>query len=129
MRTKRVEQAALSTLLAAACASLFIAAFAAIAHTQNPSASLTIPQRSEVPVSPTTPGTLPGTQAGPGTTIATSPITGQPCSGNGSSALNGGLAGALATSDQPDAPGQAMAGLPPNNGIYGLGTATNPAAC
>lgn len=129
MRTKRVEQAALTTFLVAACATLFIAAYAAIAHAQNPSTSLTIPQQSEVPVSPTTPGTLPGTQAGPGTAIGTNPITGQPCTGGGASALNGGLAGAPTTSDQPGASSQATAGLPPNNSIYGLGTATNPGAC
>jgi len=129
MRARRVERAALSTFLVAACVMLFIAAYAAIAHAQNPSSSLTIPQQSEVPVSPTTPGTLPGTQAGPGTTVGTNSVTGQPCTGGGASALNGGLPGAPTTSDQPGEPGQATAGLPPNNSIYGLGTATNPGAC
>ena len=108
MRARRVEQAALSTFLVAACVMFFIAAYTAIAHAQNPSSSVTIPQQPEVSVSPTTPGTLPGTQAG------------------GSSALNGGLAGATTTSDQQGEPGQATTGLPPNNSIYGLGTATNP---
>ena len=75
MRMRRVEQTAMTAFLVAACAMFFIAAYAAVAHAQNPSTSLTIPQ-SEVPVSPTTPGTLPGTQAGPGTAVGTNPITG-----------------------------------------------------
>src|SRR5579863_6340979 len=129
MRARRVEQAALTTFLVAACVMFFIAAYSAIAHAQNPSSSVTIPQQPEVPVSPTTPGTLPGTQAGPGTTIGSNPITGQPCTGGGASALNGGLLGAPTTSDQPGEPNQATAGLPPNNSIYGQGTITNPGAC
>lgn len=129
MRTRRIEQAVLTTFLVAACIMFFMAAYTAIAYAQNPSTSLTIPQQPEVSVSPTTPGTLPGTQAGPGTAIGTNPITGQPCTGGGASALNGGLTGASATSDQPGEPGQAIAGLPPDNSIYGLGTGTNPGAC
>ncbi len=129
MRAKRVEQAVLTTFLVAACVMFFIAAYAAIAHAQNPSSSLTIPQQPEVPVSPTAQGTLPGTDAGAGTAIGTNPVTGQPCTGGGASALNGGLAGAPTTSDQPGEPGQATAGLPPDNSIYGPGTATNPGSC
>ncbi len=129
MRTRRVEQAALATIFVAACAMFFMAAFAAIAHAQNPSTSLTIPQQSEVPVSPTTPGTLPGTEAGAGTAIGTNPITGQPCIGGGTSALNGGMTGAPTTSDQPAEPGQDTADLPPDNSIYGLGATANPGAC
>ncbi len=59
MRARRVEQAALTTFLVAACVMFFIAAYTAIAHAQNPSSSVTIPQQPEVPVSPITPGTLP----------------------------------------------------------------------
>jgi hypothetical protein len=129
MRARRLEQTALTTFLVAACVMFFMAAYAVIAHAQNPSSSLTVPQQSEVPVSPTTPGTLPGTEAGPGTTVGTNPITGQPCIGGGASALNGGLTGAPTTSDQPGEPDQATAGLPPNNSIYGLGTQANPGAC
>lgn len=128
MRARRVERTALTAFFVAACVMLFIAAYAAIAHAQNPSSSLIVPQQSEVPVSPTTPGTLPGTQAGAGTTVGTNPVTGQPCTGGGASALNGGLAGAPTTSDQPGEPGQQTAGLPPDNSIYGLGTITNPGA-
>jgi len=110
-----------------------MAAYAAIAHAQNPSTSLTVPQQSEVPVSPTTPGTLPGTEAGTetgsGTAVGTNPITGQPCVGGGASALNGGLPGAATASGQPSVPGQDTSGLPPNSSIYGLGTTTNPGAC
>jgi hypothetical protein len=129
MRIRRIEQTALMTFLLAACVMFFMAAYTAIARAQNPSTSLTLPQRSEVPVSPTTPGTLPGTQAGAGTTVGTNPITGQPCTGGGSSAFNGGLAGTPTTANQPGEPGQATAGLPPDSSIYGLGTGTNPGAC
>jgi hypothetical protein len=107
----------------------FIAAYAAVAHAQNPSTSVTIPQQSEIPVSPTTPGTLPGTQAGSGTAVGTNPITGQPCLGGGSSALTGGLPTAPTTSDQPGEPGNSTAGLPPDNSVYGLGSTPNPGAC
>jgi hypothetical protein len=129
MRMRRVEQTAMTAFFVAACAMFFIAAYAAVAHAQNPSTSLTIPQQSEVPVSPTTPGTLPGTDAGAATSVGTNPITGQPCLGRGASAFNGGLAGAPTTSDQPAEPGQDTNGLPPNNSIYGLGTTNNPGAC
>jgi hypothetical protein len=129
MRLRRVEQAAMTAFFVAACAMFFIAAYAAVAHAQNPSTALTIPQQSEVPVSPTTPGTLPGTEAGAGTAVGTNPITGQPCTGGGSSALTGGLPTAPTTSNQPGEPGNSAAGLPPDNSIYGLGNATNPGAC
>jgi hypothetical protein len=75
MRARRVERTALTAFFVAACVMLFIAAYAAIAHAQNPLSSLIVPQQSEVPVSPTTPGTLPGTQAGAGTTVSTNPVT------------------------------------------------------
>jgi hypothetical protein len=114
MRAKRVRQATLSTWFVAAGLCFFIAAFAAVAHAQNLSTSLTIPQQPEVPVSPTTPGTLPGTEAGPGTTVGANPITGQPCLGGGASALTGGLSGAPTTSDQPGEASENANGLPPD---------------
>ena len=128
MRAKRVKQATLSTWFVAAGLCFFIAAFAAVAHAQNLSTSLTIPQQPEVPVSPTTPGTLPGTEAGPGTTVGANPITGQPCLGGGASALTGGLSGAPTTSDQPGEFSENANGLPPDNSVYGLGNAS-PGAC
>src|ERR1700744_112669 len=114
MRTRRIEQATLTTFVIAACALFFVAAYTAMAHAQTPSMGLTIPQQSEVPVSPTTPGTLPGTEAGLGTAVGTNPITGQPCIGGGSSAFTGGLPTAPTTSDEPGEPGDATAGLPPD---------------
>jgi hypothetical protein len=129
MRPRRIEQTTLTTFLMAACVLFFAAAYAAIAHAQNPSSGLTIPQQSEVPVSPTTPGTLPGTEAGAGTAVGTNPVTGQPCVGGGSSALTGGLPTAPTTSDQPGQPGDSTAGLPPNNSIFGLGNTGNPGSC
>lgn len=128
MRMRRVEQTALTAFLVAACALFFVAAYTAAARAQNPSTSLTIPQQQEAPVSPTTPGTLPGTEAGSGTAVGTNPVTGQPCTGGGSSALTGSLPTAPTTSDQPGQPSNSTAGLPPNNSIYGLGNA-NPGAC
>ena len=128
MRTRRLEQTALTTFAFAACLMFALAAYAAIAHAQG----LTVPQQAEAPVSPTTPGTLPGTGAGPGTAVGTNPITGQPCLGGGSSAINGGLPGAT-TQDQPGAPGNNVTGLPPNNSVYGLNNqipnTSSPGAC
>jgi len=129
MRARRIEQTTLTVFVIAACALFFVATYVAVAHAQNPSSSLTIPQQQEVPVSPTTPGTLPGTEAGPGTAIGTNPITGQPCVGGGSSALTGGLPTAPTTADQPGEPGNSTAGLPPDNSIYGLGNSQNPGSC
>lgn len=76
MRARRLEQTVLTVFMLGACALLFVAAYAAVAHAQNPSSSLTSSQQQEVPVSPTTPGTLPGTESGPGTAVGTNPITG-----------------------------------------------------
>jgi hypothetical protein len=123
MRTRRVEQAALTTFVFAACVMFVLAAYAAIAHAQG----LTIPQPAETPVSPSTPGTLPGTEAGPGTSVGTNPITGQPCLGGGASAINGGMVGA------PTNPGQTTTGLPPDNSVFGLNNqvpdTSSPGAC
>jgi len=128
MRLRRIEQTALTACLLAACTLFCFAAYTA-ARAQNQSGGLTIPQGQEVPVSPTTPGTLPGTEAGPATAVGANPVTGQPCVGGGSSALTGGLPTAPTTANQPGEPGQSTAGLPPDNSIYGLGNTTNPGAC
>jgi hypothetical protein len=129
MRTRRFEQAALTTFVFAACVMFVLAAHAAIAHAQG----LTIPQQAEMPVSPTTPGTLPGTIAGPGTSIGTNPITGQPCLGGGASAINGGVTGAPTAPDQPGQPSQTTLGLPPDNSVFGLNNqvpdSSSPGAC
>jgi hypothetical protein len=127
MRARRVEQTALTTFFLAACFALFMAACAAIAHAQN-----TLPQAPETPVSPTTPGTLPGTGAGAGSAIGTNPITGQPCLGGGGSAITGGIPGAATLPGEPGEPGQQVTGLPPSNSVYGLGNQLNtssPGAC
>ena len=119
----------------------FVVAATTIGHAQtvpppiittNPSSSLTLPQQPETPVSPTTPGTLPGTTA-PNIGVGTNSITGAPCIGGGSSAINGGVPGAPTAADQPAEPGQAVTGLPPNSSIYSLnnqvGGTANPGAC
>jgi hypothetical protein len=61
------------------------------AQNTNPITSLTLPQQRELAVSPSTPGTTPGSLSGE--TSGTNPITGLPCSGQGSLAVSG--AGAL----------------------------------
>lgn len=58
---------------------------------------LVILQRGEVPISPATPGTLPGTLNNE--TTGTNPLTGLPCSGQGSLAVSG--AGGLADTALP----------------------------
>jgi high-affinity K+ transport system ATPase subunit B len=63
MRIRRIEQTTLTTFVIVVCALFSVAAYAAVARAQNPSSSLTLPQQLEVPVSPSTPGTLPGTNA------------------------------------------------------------------
>lgn len=134
MQAKRVAQTALATFLAAACLTFFLAANAAVgqAQTFNPSTTLTLPQSPEAPVSPTTPGTLPGTTA-QDTTVGTNPITGAPCIGGGGSAINGGLPGAPTAPDELSDSGQNTLGLPPNTSVYGLNNqisnTTNPGAC
>ena len=123
------------------CCAGFFFATATIGHAQavpppvittNPSSSLTLPQQPEAPVSPTTPGTLPGTTA-PNIAVGTNPVTGAPCLGGGASAINGGVAGAPTAPGQPGQPGQAAGGLAPNTSIYSLGNQTpetaNPGAC
>ena len=47
MRAKHVEQTILTTVACAACVMFFLAAYAAIAHAQNPSTSLTLPEQQE----------------------------------------------------------------------------------
>jgi hypothetical protein len=131
MRVRRIEQVMLRGFMAAACLAFGLAAFAAVAQAQNAPYSLTLPQSSEVPVSPTTPGTLPGTTA-QDTAVGTNPITGAPCLGGGASAINGGIAGAPTAPDQEAEPGAQVNGLPPATSIYGLNNelpTTDPGAC
>jgi hypothetical protein len=78
---------------------------------------LTVPQAPEMPVSPITPGTLPGTTA-QDIGIGVNPITGLPCLGGGASAINGGLPNVSSAPDQTSQTG--IAGLPPSTSVYGL---------
>jgi hypothetical protein len=72
---------------------LILPASATIAPAQNlnPSTSLTLSPPREIAVSPSTPGTTPGSLSGE--TTGTNPLTGLPCSGQGSLSVSG--AGAL----------------------------------
>ena len=74
-----------------------VATATAGAQSLNPSTTLTLPELSEVPVSPVTPGTSPGTLNSENTAL--NPITGLPCSGGGSLAVSG--AGGLADAATP----------------------------
>ncbi|HEY2532241.1 MAG TPA: hypothetical protein VGJ20_30660 [Xanthobacteraceae bacterium] len=135
MRAQHLKWSVLAILLP-----FILAEYAAIAHAQssrllpvpNPSSSLVLPQGPENPVSPTTPGTLPGTLAGPGTGVNTNPITGQPCIGAGSSAINGGLIGSPTTpaTGTDTTTGQTTPlGTPPGNSVFGLNNGTTFGAC
>jgi hypothetical protein len=91
--------------------------------TLNPSTSLTLTQPSpEVPVSPITPGTLPGTLFNE--TTGTNPFTGLPCSAEGSLAIGGTAALAGTTSDpETDTPtDQLQAPM----GVFGSETGPGP---
>lgn len=85
-------------------AMLLLAAASASAQTtsnpnnSNPVTILTVPQTAEIPVSPVTPSTAPGSVLNNETT-GTNPLTGLPCSGAGSLSVSG--AGALSDSATP----------------------------
>jgi hypothetical protein len=134
MRAMFMQRAALATFsvgacvaFGGACASLGYARGAEIAPLTM--AQINIPQSPETSVSPTTPGTLPGTTAEPDTPVGTNPVTGQSCLGGGSSAINGGIIGAPTAAGQPAEPGTNTTGLPPNNGVYGLNNGTSAGPC
>jgi hypothetical protein len=124
VQSRRIGQIALTAF--------FLVGIAAAAHAQlqfipptptlNPTQPFALPTTLENPVSPTDPGTLPG-MSGP--TIGTNPITGLPCTGGGSSAVDGGdsLPGATPPTDQNSV------GLPPVGSVYGLGNEADIGAC
>jgi len=96
---------------------------------QNLSIPFVAPTAPETPVSPVTPGVLPGTEAGPGTAVGTNPITGLPCLGGGASALAGAVPTAPDIIGEPAQPGAVPFGLPPSDSIFGLDSGTAGGAC
>jgi hypothetical protein len=120
MRTRRLERAAQTVFFLGACAAFF-GACVAFGEARGAGgtepfrmAQTTVPQAPETPVSPANPSAFPGTTA-PETGInGNNPLTGTPCLGSGSSAING-----------TTTPG---ATAPPVNGIYGQNR-TTPGAC
>ena len=97
---------------------LLVAAGAAAALAQG----LLIPQRNEVPISPATPGTAPGSLTNQ--TTGTNPITGLPCSGQGSIAVSG-VGGLGDTASQPpggDPSLPATEQLPSLTSVFGTGS-------
>jgi hypothetical protein len=139
----------LTALLLAACAGLLFAVYAAradVAHSvdaasplavdsgpfmlaQNLSVPFVVPTAPETPVSPVTPGVLPGTEAGPGTAVGTNPVTGLPCLGGGASAITGEVPAAPDIIGEPAQPGAVPFGLPPADSIFGLDSGTAAGAC
>jgi hypothetical protein len=65
--------------------------------TTNPITTLTLPQQPEIAVSPASPGTAPGSFGNE--TTGSNPLTGLPCTGEGSLAVSG--AGGLADTASP----------------------------
>jgi hypothetical protein len=126
-------QAALRPLMLAAGVMLFVAAHTGAAHAQlvnapvtqpqtgltipQPQPGLTVPEGPEMPVSPITPGTAPGTTA-QDIGVGVNPVTGLPCLGGGASAINGGLPDVSTAPDQTSQAG--VIGLPPSTSVYGL---------
>jgi hypothetical protein len=139
MRTRRFASTALRPLMLGAGVMFLMAAHTGAAHAQGVIAApqpqtgltvpqtgltvpqtplgLTVPQTPEMPVSPITPGTAPGTTA-QDIGIGVNPITGLPCLGGGASAINGGLPSVSTAPDQTAQTG--VAGLPPSTSVYGL---------
>ena len=138
MRTTPIAQTASRPLMLAAGVMFLIAAHTGAAQAQTgltvPQAptgltvpqgftvpqtplGLTLPQAPEMPVSPITPGTAPGTTA-QDIGIGVNPVTGLPCLGGGASAINGGLPSVSTAPDQTSQTGGA--GLPPSTSVFGL---------
>jgi hypothetical protein len=120
MRTKHVRSWVQATFVTGASVAL-IGACLASGHVLGASADVpfrvaqtTVPEAPETPVSPANPSAFPGTTP-PGTNgvSGTNPVTGAPCVGTGSTAINGATPGATP---------------PPPNGVYGQNGA-NPGAC
>lgn len=90
---------------------------AALPQNLNTSSSVLLPQRTEIPVNPGLQGTAPGslfTQ-----TTGTNPLTGLPCTGEGSLAVSG--AGVLAdtVTPPPDATESPAVQLPAITSVFG----------
>jgi hypothetical protein len=136
MRTKCFAQAASRPLILAAGVMFLMAAHTEAAHAQTVTVpqgltlpqpptgltvpqGLTLPQAPEMPVSPITPGTAPGTTA-QDIGIGVNPITGLPCLGGGASAINGGLPSVSTAPDQTSESETGVIGLPPSTSVFGL---------
>lgn len=110
---RRLRLIALTIVLAAANA-------AVSAQTLNPTTTLTIPHQSEVSVSPVTPNAS-GGLSGENETTGTNPLTGLPCTGEGSLAISG--AGELPDSSSTPADSTPLAPqLPALNSVFGSST-------
>jgi hypothetical protein len=108
MNAKRLKLIALMLLAAAASP-------AALA--QTPLTGLTVPNSAEIPVSPVTPGTTPGSVL-IGESSGTNPLTGLPCSGAGSLAVTG-VGGLSDTATPPPGGDSSTPQLPTLTSVFG----------
>jgi hypothetical protein len=112
-----------------AIAMLLTAAAGAGASAQtasNPVAVLTLPNQAEVPVSPVTPATTPGSVL-TGESAGLNPLTGLPCSGAGSLSVSGVGGLADTATPPPGADDSATPQLPTITSVFG--TATTLGSC
>lgn len=139
MQTKRIAPIALAAAVLSASAAAAVAQIGAMGPPAtvtphfNPSAPLTVPQPRETPVSPVTPGTVPGTTAGSGaTSLGENPVTGQPCSRGGSLTINGAgtpPGAAVLPPGMAAPPEENPVGGPPPASVYAPGGAWNYGGC
>jgi len=110
--------AKLLRLIGLAAFTLMASSNATLPQILNPSAPFTLPQEGEIAVSPALPGTAPGMLFNQ-TTTGTNPLTGLPCSGEGSLAVSG--AGVLAdtVTPPPDATSSPAIQLPSITSVFG----------
>jgi hypothetical protein len=86
------------------------------AQNANPITSLSLPEQREIAISPSTPGTTPGALSGE--TTGTNPLTGLPCSGQGSLSVSG--AGGLAdVATPPPDETSATPQIPSGSSVFG----------
>jgi hypothetical protein len=89
--------------------------------TPNPFNNLTVPNQAEVPVSPVTPATTPGSVL-TGESTGSNPFTGLPCSGAGSLSVSGVGGLADTATPPPGADDTATPQLPTMTSVFGSAT-------
>jgi hypothetical protein len=100
---------------------LISAATGASAQTLNPITTLTLPQQSEISVSPALPSTAPGSLTSE--TTGTNPLTGLPCSGAGALSVSGAGGLSITTTAPPGSTSPTTPQLPTITSVFGSSTA------